>query len=52
MNFREATGLALIIAALMGKGASVVNNIHYVDRGYEYMEQKLVALGANIRRVN
>lgn len=45
-------GAALIIAALMTEGESEINNIEYVDRGYEYLEQKLKALGADIRRVN
>ncbi|MEG1547420.1 MAG: UDP-N-acetylglucosamine 1-carboxyvinyltransferase [Clostridia bacterium] len=44
-------GAALIIAALMGEGESRVHNIHYIDRGYEYFEQKLRAIGADIRRV-
>lgn len=43
-------GAALIIAALMAEGESHVYNIEYVDRGYEYLEQKLTALGADIRR--
>ncbi len=45
-------GAALIIAALMTPGESEVNNIEYVDRGYEYLEQKLRALGADITRVD
>lgn len=44
-------GAALIVAALMAEGVSQVHNIHYVDRGYEYFEQKLRALGADMRRV-
>ncbi|MPN14972.1 UDP-N-acetylglucosamine 1-carboxyvinyltransferase [bioreactor metagenome] len=44
-------GAALIIAALMAEGESHVYNIEYVDRGYEYLEQKLSALGADICRV-
>lgn len=44
-------GAALIVAALMAEGVSQVYNIHYVDRGYEYFEQKLRALGADMRRV-
>ncbi|MEA5060079.1 MAG: UDP-N-acetylglucosamine 1-carboxyvinyltransferase [Clostridia bacterium] len=44
-------GAALIVAALMADGVSQVHNIHYVDRGYEYFEQKLRAVGAAIRRV-
>ena len=43
-------GAALIIAALMANGVSQVHNIEFVDRGYEYLEQKLRALGADIVR--
>lgn len=45
-------GAALIIAALMAEGESRVHNIHFVDRGYEYFEHKLRAIGADIRRVD
>ena len=45
-------GAALIVAALMAQGCSEVHNIEYIDRGYEYLEQKLRALGADIRRHN
>ncbi len=45
-------GAALIIAALMAEGESRIEQIHYIDRGYEYLERKLQALGADIRRVN
>ncbi|MDD4075829.1 MAG: UDP-N-acetylglucosamine 1-carboxyvinyltransferase [Eubacteriales bacterium] len=44
-------GAALIVAALMAKGESRVYNIGFIDRGYEYLEQKLRAIGADIRRV-
>ncbi|MEL7602437.1 MAG: UDP-N-acetylglucosamine 1-carboxyvinyltransferase [Bacillota bacterium] len=43
-------GAALIVAALSAKGVSDVHNIEFTDRGYERMEQKLSALGADIRR--
>ena len=43
-------GAALIVAALTAKGASTVHNIEFIDRGYEYLEQKLTKLGADIRR--
>lgn len=43
-------GAALIIASLMAEGESRVYDIAYVDRGYEYLEQKLKAIGADIRR--
>jgi len=44
-------GAALVIAALLAKGKSEINNISYIDRGYENLEAKLKALGANIRRM-
>ena len=50
MLFRS--GAALIVAALAAEGESQVHNIEYVDRGYEFFEQKLRALGADIRRVD
>ncbi len=42
---------ALIIAALAAKGDSIINNIAYLDRGYESMETKLNQLGAKILRI-
>ncbi len=45
-------GAALIVAALMADGESEIHNIHFIDRGYEHLEQKLTALGADIRRVD
>ena len=44
-------GAALIVAALAAEGQSQVHNIGYIDRGYEFFEQKLRALGADIERV-
>lgn len=44
-------GMALILAALAAKGRSVIYNIGQIDRGYERIEERLRALGANIRRV-
>ncbi len=44
-------GMALIVAALCaGHRASVVQNAEIIDRGYEKLEEKLQALGADIRR--
>jgi UDP-N-acetylglucosamine 1-carboxyvinyltransferase len=45
-------GFATVIAALLAKGTSVVNNVYYIDRGYENLEGRLSALGANIVRKN
>lgn len=43
-------GAALVVAALMAQGASTIHNIELIDRGYEYLEQKLTGLGADIQR--
>lgn len=45
-------GAALVLAALAAKGATTVERIYHIDRGYENFEQKLTALGAKIRRIN
>ncbi|MCH7552162.1 UDP-N-acetylglucosamine 1-carboxyvinyltransferase, partial [Patescibacteria group bacterium] len=45
-------GAALIIAALVAKGKSTIHNIYQVDRGYEKIEERLAAIGANIQRVS
>ena len=44
-------GAAMIVAALMAEGTSIVRKIHYVDRGYKKLEEKLRSLGAKIERV-
>jgi UDP-N-acetylglucosamine 1-carboxyvinyltransferase len=45
-------GVALLIAALSATGKSTIQNIHQIDRGYERIDERLNALGADIRRVN
>jgi UDP-N-acetylglucosamine 1-carboxyvinyltransferase len=42
---------ALVIAGLAAKGATQVNRIYHLDRGYENMDRKLQKLGARIQRV-
>ena len=44
-------GVALLIAALSADGKSVIHNIEQIDRGYQQIDKRLNALGANIRRV-
>lgn len=41
---------SLILAGLIAEGTTRVNRIYHLDRGYERLEEKLAALGANIRR--
>ncbi len=43
---------SLVIAALAAQGESIVDRIYHLDRGYESMESKLRALGADIVRIN
>ena len=43
-------GAALVIAGLMAQGTTEISNTHYIDRGYEHLEDKLSALGAKIWR--
>ncbi|MEX0879212.1 MAG: UDP-N-acetylglucosamine 1-carboxyvinyltransferase [Thermoanaerobaculia bacterium] len=42
---------ALAIAALTAEGESTIDRVYHLDRGYEKMEEKLVGLGARVRRV-
>lgn len=45
-------GMAILLAALSAEGTTRISNIHQIDRGYERVEQKLVALGASIQRIS
>ena len=44
-------GAALIIAGLAAEGKTTVRNVHFVERGYENIIEKMTALGANITRL-
>lgn len=44
-------GASLVVAGLMAEGETVINNIYQIDRGYEKMEEKLMAIGAEIKRI-
>jgi UDP-N-acetylglucosamine 1-carboxyvinyltransferase len=44
-------GAALVIAGLAAEGTTVVENIHFIERGYERLVEKLSALGADIKRI-
>lgn len=45
-------GVALLIAALSAEGKSIIQNIEQIDRGYQYIDQRLTALGASIKRID
>jgi UDP-N-acetylglucosamine 1-carboxyvinyltransferase len=44
-------GVALLIAALSADGTSIIHNIDQIDRGYERIDERLNAIGANITRI-
>ena len=44
-------GVALLIAALSAKGTSIIKNIDQIDRGYERIDERLRAIGADIQRL-
>ena len=43
--------VSLVIAALAAKGETVVNRVYHLDRGFEQLEAKLSAVGADVRRI-
>ena len=45
-------GAALVIAGLSADGVTIVDDIHYIQRGYENFDKKLEGLGAQIQKVN
>jgi UDP-N-acetylglucosamine 1-carboxyvinyltransferase len=44
-------GIALVIAALCAEGRTVIRSVEQIDRGYEDLDAKLLALGARVKRV-
>ncbi len=45
-------GIALLIAAMCAEGTSVIHNIDQIDRGYEKIDERLNAIGAQIERID
>lgn len=45
-------GVSLLIAALSAEGKSTIQNIDQIDRGYQYIDKRLIDLGADIKRFN
>jgi UDP-N-acetylglucosamine 1-carboxyvinyltransferase len=43
--------VSLVIAGLAARGETVVNRVYHLDRGFERLEEKLSACGAQIRRL-
>lgn len=44
-------GAALVVAGLIAEGTTEIENVHFIDRGYDNLHEKLVSLGAKIQRV-
>jgi UDP-N-acetylglucosamine 1-carboxyvinyltransferase len=45
-------GQAMLIAALAAQGKSIIHNVEQIDRGYQNIDTRLNAIGANIRRID
>jgi UDP-N-acetylglucosamine 1-carboxyvinyltransferase len=45
-------GVALLIAALSARGTSIIDNIDQIDRGYQFIDQRLRQMGADIERIS
>jgi UDP-N-acetylglucosamine 1-carboxyvinyltransferase len=43
---------SLVIAGLVAEGETLVRRVYHLDRGYEHIEKKLAAVGADIERVS
>jgi len=43
-------GLAYLLAGLIAKGRTIIHNVHYIDRGYEQIDERLRQIGLNIKR--
>ena len=42
----------LVVGALVARGDTLIDRIYHIDRGYEGIERKLGALGADVRRIS
>jgi UDP-N-acetylglucosamine 1-carboxyvinyltransferase len=45
------SGAAMVMAALSAEGTTQIDNVSYIDRGYQDIDQRLLSLGAVVRRV-
>jgi len=51
-GFDIRSGMTMVIAALVATGQTIINGVEHIDRGYEKLEERLKAIGADITRVN
>lgn len=45
-------GVSMLIAALVANGTSTINNVEQIDRGYQFIDKRLNAIGADITRID
>ncbi|MBS3987183.1 MAG: UDP-N-acetylglucosamine 1-carboxyvinyltransferase [Erysipelothrix sp.] len=45
-------GASLVVAGLIAQGTTTIHDVYHIDRGYDELDQKLIALGAKITRVD
>ena len=45
-------GMAMLLAALAAEGTSIIHNVGQIERGYERIDERLRALGADIERLD
>ncbi len=45
------SGVSLVLAGLIAKGETIIDNVYLIDRGHEKIEEKLKKLGAQIKRI-
>lgn len=43
-------GISLLIAAMSAEGTSIIHNVEQIDRGYQHIDERLIAIGADIER--
>ena len=43
--------VSLVLAGLAAQGETVVSRVYHLDRGYEFIEEKLKAVGADVERI-
>lgn len=51
VSYDIRSGITLVIAALVARGRSVIDQVEHIDRGYERIEERLRELGADIQRI-
>jgi len=51
-SFDLRAGMVLVMAALVANGRSIISNVNHIDRGYEQVEERLRAVGADIQRMS